>query len=128
MTGLTLYSYFSGAQVVFGIKTQTIQNIYGFLIGSVFAGVIGTGFYPIFGNRVWCRFGCPLAAYLGLVQRLNLDLELQQTEGNVFPVEIVQPIVKWELMFVPMLKKGRILFVLPVWVVVFVLQFVQEEF
>ena len=23
------------------------------------------------GNRVWCRFGCPLAAYLGLVQRFK---------------------------------------------------------
>jgi len=57
MTGFTLYSYFSGAKVVLGIKTQTIQDIYSFLIGSIFAGVIGTGFYPIFGNRVWCRFG-----------------------------------------------------------------------
>jgi polyferredoxin len=31
--------------------------------------VIGTGFYPIFGNRVWCRFGCPLAAILGILQK-----------------------------------------------------------
>ena len=30
MTGFTLYAYFSGAQDVLGIKTQTIQDIYGF--------------------------------------------------------------------------------------------------
>ena len=71
MTGATLYSYFSGATSVFGIDTYSIQSWYGFWIGSIFAGVIGTGFYPILGNRAWCRFGCPLAAYLGLVQRFK---------------------------------------------------------
>jgi len=82
MTGLTLYSYFTGSQNVIGIKTQTIQNIYGFLIGSVFAGVIGTGFYPIFGNRVWCRFGCPLAAYLGLIQRFKSRFRITTNGGQ----------------------------------------------
>src|SRR6476469_5239847 len=42
---------------------------YGFLIGALFSGVIGVGFYPILGSRVWCRFGCPMEAYLGLVQK-----------------------------------------------------------
>ena len=42
---------------------------YGFAIGSVFSGVIGVGFYPLMGSRVWCRFGCPMAAYLGLLQK-----------------------------------------------------------
>lgn len=42
---------------------------YGFLIGAIFSGVVGTGFYPIMGSRVWCRFGCPMAAILGLQQR-----------------------------------------------------------
>jgi Pyruvate/2-oxoacid:ferredoxin oxidoreductase delta subunit len=42
---------------------------YGFFIGSIFSGVVGVGFYPIFGSRVWCRFGCPMAAYLGLLQK-----------------------------------------------------------
>ena len=41
------------------------------MVGSIFSGVIGTGFYPILGNRVWCRFGCPLAAYMGLIQRFK---------------------------------------------------------
>ena len=42
---------------------------YGFFIGSIFAGVIGVGFYPLMGTRVWCRFGCPMAAYLGILQK-----------------------------------------------------------
>jgi polyferredoxin len=71
MTVVTLYCYFSGAQSFLGIKTNWIKDTYSFLIGAWFAGVIGTGFYPIFGNRVWCRFGCPLAAYLGFVQRFK---------------------------------------------------------
>ena len=82
MTGFTLYTYFSGAEGVLGIRTQTIQDIYGFLIGSIFAGVIGTGFYPIFGNRVWCRFGCPLAAYLGIVQRFKSRFRITTNGGQ----------------------------------------------
>ncbi|NQY68471.1 MAG: 4Fe-4S binding protein, partial [Flavobacteriales bacterium] len=82
MTGATLYSYFSGAYEVFGVKTQDVQDVYGFFIGSVFAGVIGTGFYPIFGNRVWCRFGCPLAAYLGIVQRFKSRFRITTNGGQ----------------------------------------------
>ncbi len=82
MTGFTLYAYFTGNESVLGIKTQTIQDIYGFLIGSIFAGVIGTGFYPIFGNRVWCRFGCPLAAYMGIVQRFKSRFRITTNGGQ----------------------------------------------
>ncbi len=48
---------------------NNMKSGYGFLIGSMFAGVVGTGFYPILGSRVWCRFGCPQAAILGLLQK-----------------------------------------------------------
>jgi polyferredoxin len=82
MTAATLYSYFTGASSLWGLKTQSIQNTYSFLIGAVFAGVIGTGFYPIFGNRVWCRFGCPLAAYLGFVQRFKSRFRITTNGGQ----------------------------------------------
>jgi len=82
MTSLTLYGYFSETYKVLGIKVQTIQDIYGFLIGSIFAGVIGTGFYPIFGNRVWCRFGCPLAAYMGVIQRFKSRFRITTNGGQ----------------------------------------------
>ena len=42
---------------------------YGFVIGAAFSGVVGVGFYPLLGSRVWCRFGCPQAALLGILQR-----------------------------------------------------------
>jgi Pyruvate/2-oxoacid:ferredoxin oxidoreductase delta subunit len=51
-----------------GLKGN-LKSGYGFLIGSMFAGVVGTGFYPILGSRVWCRFGCPQAAILGIIQK-----------------------------------------------------------
>jgi polyferredoxin len=48
-----------------------VQDWYGFAIGGLFAGVFGVGLYPLMGTRVWCRFGCPMAAMLGLVQKLG---------------------------------------------------------
>ena len=82
MTGLTLYTYFSGNYSPFGIQTGGVQKTYGFLIGSAFAGVVGTGFYPLMGNRVWCRFGCPLAAYLGIVQRFKSRFRITTNGGQ----------------------------------------------
>lgn len=82
MTGITLYTFFSGQTSLFGVQTYTIQKTYGFLIGSIFSGVIGTGFYPIFGNRTWCRFGCPLAAYMGLVQRFKSRFRITTNGGQ----------------------------------------------
>lgn len=82
MTLVTLYCYFLGVQSFLGINSQWIKDAYSFLIGAWFAGVIGTGFYPIFGNRVWCRFGCPLAAYLGIVQRFKSRFRITTNGGQ----------------------------------------------
>ncbi len=82
MTGVTLYTYFTGVSEVLGVSTYDVQKSYGFLIGSVFSGVIGTGFYPMMGNRTWCRFGCPLAAYLGLVQRFKSKFRITTNGGQ----------------------------------------------
>lgn len=59
--------YITGA---FQDSVFKIQRWYGFFITAGFAGVVGTGFYPILGSRVWCRFGCPQAAILGIFQKL----------------------------------------------------------
>lgn len=82
MTLVTLYTYFTGKDSLLGINSQWIKDTYSFLIGAWFAGVIGTGFYPIFGNRVWCRFGCPLAAYLGFVQRFKSRFRITTNGGQ----------------------------------------------
>jgi ferredoxin-type protein NapH len=65
---LWINSYSEGA--LFGSSSGWMAKTYGFLIGGVFSGVIGVGFYPIMGSRVWCRFGCPMAAILGIQQRI----------------------------------------------------------
>lgn len=54
---------------ILGSVSQAFSRTYGFVIGAVFSGVIGVGFYPILGTRVWCRFGCPQAAILGIIQK-----------------------------------------------------------
>ncbi|MGB0523226.1 MAG: 4Fe-4S binding protein [Flammeovirgaceae bacterium] len=82
MTGATLYSFFTESTTILGVQTYSIQKAYGFLIGSIFSGVVGTGFYPLMGNRVWCRFGCPLAAYLGLVQRFKSRFRITTNGGQ----------------------------------------------
>jgi len=86
MTALTLYTFFAQIEpwkkLAIGISAYDIQSTYGFLIGAIFSGVVGTGFYPILGNRVWCRFGCPLAAYMGLVQRFKSKFRITTNGGQ----------------------------------------------
>lgn len=74
--------FITGDKTLFLFKPETLRKTYGFLIGSIFSGVIGTGFYPIFGNRVWCRFGCPMAAILGFQQRLFSRFRITTNGGQ----------------------------------------------
>ena len=82
MTVGVLYTYFTGTGSLLGISTYKIREVYGAWIGAGFAGVVGTGFYPLMGNRVWCRFGCPLAAYLGFVQRFKSRFRITTNGGQ----------------------------------------------
>lgn len=82
MTIGVLYTYFTGSYSIGPINTGALKSWYGFFIGAGFSGVVGTGFYPIMGNRVWCRFGCPLAAYLGLVQRFKSRFRITTNGGQ----------------------------------------------
>ena len=67
---------------VLGNISLTFSKVYGFLIGSVFSGLVGVGFYPIMGNRVWCRFGCPMAATLGIIQRFKSRFRITTNGGQ----------------------------------------------
>ncbi len=82
MTAAVLYTYFTGQYNILFLNSDSIRSWYGFLIGAGFAGVVGTGFYPLMGNRTWCRFGCPLAAYLGLVQRFQSRFRITTNGGQ----------------------------------------------
>ena len=48
-----------------------IQGLYGFVVVALLSGVLGVGLYPILGSRIWCRFFCPLAAFMGLIQKFG---------------------------------------------------------
>ena len=68
--GALLFNYFvTGSGQLFPINSYKIQEWYGFFIGAIFSGIVGVGFYPLLGSRVWCRFGCPMAAILGIQQK-----------------------------------------------------------
>lgn len=83
MTGAVLYNYFTNTNTILGLNTYTyLRQPYGFLIGAAFSGVIGVGFYPMLGSRVWCRFGCPLAAYMGIFQRFKSKFRITTNGGQ----------------------------------------------
>jgi ferredoxin-type protein NapH len=82
MTVGVLYTYFTGNSWFLFFDSYKLRELYGAVIGAGFAGVVGTGFYPLMGNRVWCRFGCPLAAYLGLVQRFKSRFRITTNGGQ----------------------------------------------
>ena len=82
MTTGVLYTWFTGSSRFLFIDTYTLRDICGVYIGAAFAGVVGTGFYPLMGNRVWCRYGCPLAAYIGLVQRFKSRFRITTNGGQ----------------------------------------------
>lgn len=48
-----------------------LHNIYYIGIDVIFAGVLGVGVYFFLSGRVWCRFGCPLAAWMHIVNRFS---------------------------------------------------------
>jgi Pyruvate/2-oxoacid:ferredoxin oxidoreductase delta subunit len=69
MTGMVIYTYFTGKSQLLFLDSYKVRATYGFIIGAAFSGVVGVGFYPLMGSRVWCRFGCPMAAILGIQQK-----------------------------------------------------------
>ena len=79
---LLIVAYITGSSNPFFIQSYTLRSTYGFLIGAVFSGVIGVGFYPIMGSRVWCRFGCPMAAILGIQQKLFSRFRITTNGGQ----------------------------------------------
>ena len=80
--GIMGINYFSGNWNIFFFDAYKLREWYGFFIGAAFSGVIGVGFYPLLGNRVWCRFGCPMAAVLGMQQRLFSRFRITTNGGQ----------------------------------------------
>jgi Pyruvate/2-oxoacid:ferredoxin oxidoreductase delta subunit len=67
---------------LYGSWGAPLRRWYGFYIGAIFSGVVGVGFYPLMGSRVWCRFGCPQAAILGIWQRVFSRFRITTNGGQ----------------------------------------------
>lgn len=80
--GFVCYGLIAEPKHLFLLQSETLRKSYSFMIGSMFSGVVGTGFYPIFGSRVWCRFGCPMAAILGMQQKLFSKFKITTNGGQ----------------------------------------------
>ena len=65
--GVDVYGFLSAE--TFGDSTKFAKKWYGIMVDFWFASVVGVGFYPYLGNRVWCRFICPLRAYMELLSK-----------------------------------------------------------
>jgi polyferredoxin len=79
---LLTIGYLTGSQKIFYLKSSSLKKVYGFFVGASFSGIIGVGFYPMLGNRVWCRFGCPMAGYMGLFQRFKSRFRITTNGGQ----------------------------------------------
>lgn len=83
VTAITLYGYFTNTSQIAGLSIgEYVRKPYAFVIGAMFSGVIGVGFYPLLGNRFWCRFGCPLAGYMGFIQRFKSRFRITTNGGQ----------------------------------------------
>ena len=56
------------------------QRWYGLTVDFWLASVVGVAFYPYLGNRVWCRFICPLRAYMELLAKWFGRLKIQAND------------------------------------------------
>lgn len=70
----TILKFFSRHKLISGSATVFSGHVHGLyllLIDIVFAGVLGLGVYFFLSGRVWCRFGCPLAAIMHIMSRFS---------------------------------------------------------
>jgi ferredoxin-type protein NapH len=81
VTGLLWANDVVGGDLL-GKAAWPAKKWYVFIVAQAFAGVVGVGFYPLLGSRVWCRFGCPMAAILGIQQRLFSRFRITTNGGQ----------------------------------------------
>lgn len=64
--------------IIFGImnKDSAWWKIQSILIDFALAGLVGVAAYPFWGNRIWCRFLCPLAKLLYIFAKDNSRVKI----------------------------------------------------
>ena len=76
VTGLKLISVLYNIQIPVinepvNYTADFLHVFYYLAIDIIFAGVLGLGVYFFLSGRVWCRFGCPLAALMHIYARFS---------------------------------------------------------
>lgn len=76
ITGLKLLSSLNNINIPIidesiSYSADFLQKFYYVGIDVIFAGVLGVGVYFFLSGRVWCRFGCPLAALMHIYNRFS---------------------------------------------------------
>ena len=82
LTTILLWVDSINSGTMLGSISQGFKKWYGFFIGAAFSGVVGVGFYPLMGSRVWCRFGCPMAGLLGMLQKFYSRFRITTNGGQ----------------------------------------------
>jgi len=68
---LIIYLNKSGIWSSIPLLSHTMTGVYKFSIDVIFAGILGLGVYFFLGGRIWCRYGCPLAALMHIYTRFS---------------------------------------------------------
>ena len=59
---------------------QFAQYWYPLMVDFWLASILGVALYPYLGNRFWCRFLCPLRAYMEIIANRSPPLVIESTE------------------------------------------------
>lgn len=59
------------------------EHWYTLMVDFWLASVIGVAFYPILGNRIWCRYFCPLRAYMEVLSRRFSKIAIKSTNACI---------------------------------------------
>lgn len=68
---VTAFGYFTKGAGVQPEWVDTLRGVYKLSIDVFFAGVLGLGVYFFLSGRIWCRYGCPLAAIMHIYSRFS---------------------------------------------------------
>ncbi len=56
------------------------EHWYSLMVDFWLASVLGVALYPYLGNRVWCRFACPLRAYMETIAKYTTRLSIESKD------------------------------------------------
>ncbi len=70
---------FWNAGALFNTK-EFASHWYALVVDFWLASVVGVAFYPYLGNRVWCRFFCPLRAYMEVLSKFISKITIKAND------------------------------------------------